>query len=160
MLLIIKTILAVCLCFIAAVFDWKSRKIPNTLTFGAMILGLLMSASLKEVLWKVIGLAFLFLLGYLRLMGLGDLKLWMALSTLIGFLPSTYCIGLGALLLIIHGFIEDPKSSMDIVRIMFTELYYTGKFTKLEQKKYAFAPYIFVGLLIYLTFVYGKAVIH
>jgi prepilin peptidase CpaA len=83
--------LAVAVAACAAVTDVKERRIPNLLTYPAMLAGLLVQAALHG--WKGLllgaggGLVFggVFLLFYLvRAMGAGDVKLAAALGCIVG----------------------------------------------------------------------------
>ena len=155
----IKEILAVLLCLVAAYYDKKTLRIPNTLTFGSLFLGLCLSSSWEEFGFKILGIVFLFFFGMFRFMGMGDLKLWMALCAILGFLDSAYAIGIGAFLLILHGLLQDPKETLQIIKLTFSQFIYIKKVQPFEQKEYAFAPYILCGLILLLLFYHGKGVI-
>ena len=83
--------LAVAVGVCAAISDVRERRIPNRLTYSAMIAGLLLQATLQG--WKGLllsvegGLLFggVFLLFYVvRAMGAGDVKLAAALGSIVG----------------------------------------------------------------------------
>ena len=86
--------LAVAVGICAAITDVKARRIPNRLTYSAMVAGLLLQGILHG--WNGLllsvggGLLFggVFLLFYLvRAMGAGDVKLAAALGSIVGFRP-------------------------------------------------------------------------
>ncbi len=85
---------------IAAVFDWRTRRIPNRLTYSAMLGGLALHLVLDG--WKgllhsagglLIGGAMFLILYFLRTLGAGDVKLMAAVGSCVGF-PMTLEIGL------------------------------------------------------------------
>lgn len=91
--LILRIALAVIVLMIASVTDMKSKKIPNTLTFGAMGIGLIFRTTeliMGIINWKYyilgfVGIIALFIIvGFpkKKIMGGGDAKLLMALFLL------------------------------------------------------------------------------
>ena len=76
---------------VASVIDWRSRKIPNLLTFplaGLALLGNCVAGGFQGILSAVVGLAvglvFFLLLMALGAMGPGDVKLMAGLGALLG----------------------------------------------------------------------------
>lgn len=101
-----RTGLLIILLAIAAWFDWRSQRIPNALTFGGAILGLLVnslspSTDVAPWLWSLAGLAAglaVFLPLYLlRAMGAADVKLMAMIGVFLGF-PDTLNAVLATLL--------------------------------------------------------------
>jgi len=85
---------------IASVIDWRSRKIPNLLTFplaGIALLGNAVAGGfhgmLSALLGLAVGLVFFLLLMALGAMGPGDVKLMAGLGALLGIL-NVFWIGL------------------------------------------------------------------
>ena len=77
---------------VGGIYDWKSRKIPNWLTFGTFILGLLfnvlrfnISDILNCLLGFVVGVLILFIPYIKGGIGAGDVKLLGAIGALAGY---------------------------------------------------------------------------
>jgi prepilin peptidase CpaA len=116
--LAIKVLVAI-VVLVAAVWDLRTRRVPNWLTFSGVILAIALNTFLGELpgLWfslKGLGVAFgvYFLLYLLRAMGAGDVKLMAFLGAavgwsiwLLGILPATAILGgvVGLLLVLTKG---------------------------------------------------------
>lgn len=88
-----KTGALIALLVLAAVIDWKTLRIPNWLTVGGMVYGLLCNAShatsVGAGLWTSLlglatGLALLMPLYLLRVLGAGDVKLMGTMGAFLG----------------------------------------------------------------------------
>ena len=130
-----------------ACFDIQTHKIPNSICLYSGFLGFLMcDADPKMYATRIVGILFIFFLGMLRMMGLGDIKLWMAATACIGFLPATYGLGLGAFFFAVFSVLHKPQESISIIKDMFISIFKYGRFPKRwEQPEYPFAPFIFTG---------------
>jgi len=85
---------------VASVTDWRSRRIPNLLTFPLALLALIAngvvggwSGAVCSLVGLVVGLVFFLLLMMLGAMGPGDVKLMAALGALLGIVH-VFWIGL------------------------------------------------------------------
>jgi prepilin peptidase CpaA len=88
---ILQALVAI-LVVMAGIWDWRTRRIPNWLTFSSVILGIGLNALMYQTsgVWlslKGLGLALLiyFPLFLLRGMGAGDVKLMAALGAIVGW---------------------------------------------------------------------------
>ena len=85
----VRIVIALVLLSAVCVTDVKHRRAPNIITFPAIAAGMFLCILTpeKDALMRFAGLLIWFALGSLRLMGMGDLKVIMALNTLFGFSP-------------------------------------------------------------------------
>lgn len=131
---------------ISAILDTKTMRIPNWLTFGGMGLGLLITyiISWQTGLINTGVILLLFFLGMTGFVGLGDLKLLMAMVALQGWLPSLITLGLASLLLIIVK-VKNEHYVVDMKRLK-------DKALASEGVKVPFAPYLLAGYIMYLLY--------
>lgn len=134
---------------IAAYFDARDKKIPNELIIIGLISSLFFMGSLEIFLWRALFILLLFFFGMFHLLGMGDLKLWMVLCAYTGFLESAYIIGGAAFLLICYGLITNSRESSFILKYMGFHFISKQKIQRLEQKSYAFAPFVFAASCVY-----------
>lgn len=142
--------LAIVVTAIGAYTDCRWRRVPNYLTFPAMAAGLICSfcTGWEIGVARVVLVLILFGFGALNLVGLGDLKLLMAIGALTGMLCLLFTIAIAEILLLLHQWALDHKNTaMDVRAGLFSILsrrfdsgYGTGR-------KVAFAPYILAGLI-------------
>lgn len=155
----IRTVFLLAVLLLAAITDTKYGKIPNKLVFAGMVIGLLFSPSLSALLFKILGIVFLYFFGMLRLMGFGDIKLWMVIVSFSGFLPSCWIVLIGSLLLIGYVMVKNTKEADSIIRITVWQAVHLRKFTRPEQTGYPFAPFLFTGAAIYLLIQLGRMIL-
>lgn len=134
----------------AALLDLKWGRIPNWLTFPAMLLGVL------YIFWqygtgtgveRCILLLALFLAGTLSIIGMGDLKLLMALGALNGGFCLAVTVLTAALLLLTVELIRHREETQKDIRAGFCSLF-KFRFDSIlgTGRKVKFAPYILCGL--------------
>mgnify|MGYP003369799411 CR=1 FL=1 len=138
------------LLLLCVFYDISERKIPNTLLGAGILMGLLSSQSLMELFWKILAIFFLFFFGMLRLMGMGDLKLWMFLNSFVGFQDSCWIIIIAALLLILFGGVKNRTETVLIFRHILISIQLRKKPEIIEQTTYAFAPFVLAAAVLYL----------
>lgn len=129
----------------AACYDVAYYKIPNILPVAGITWGMLSSASVADAVWKIIAVAALFFLGMLRLMGSGDMKLWMATACIVGFGKSLAVVFISICLLAVYALLVRPQESKGILKAaVYSPDVRSGK-TRIEGSAYPFAPFLFLG---------------
>ena len=80
----------------SAIEDLQTYHIPNYLTFSTMGFGVLMMflypKSITNVILIFIGITVLFIMAYYHVMGMGDIKLYMAILLLNGLYLTLFCL--------------------------------------------------------------------
>ena len=132
--------------------DLKDRKIPNYITFPTIILGIFLCilSPEKDLLYAVIGLGIWFFLGALNLMGLGDVKLMMALSVLFGFHNSIYIILGACAAMFIYCAATDRRNLKYALINLKNFLLYRTRIPTEDRPKYPFSVFITIGYLIWI----------
>lgn len=115
----IRSILLIGTSVTASYFDIKTRKIPNWLCFSSIAIGLFLSRSFTSFVWHMFTLLFLFALSAFRLMGHGDMKLWMAISTYVNFEGTMYIMIIAAVMMIIYAICTSTKSSFNVIKTFY-----------------------------------------
>ena len=131
---------------ISAIFDKKTMRIPNWLTFGGMGAGLLITyiMSWQTGLISTGVIILLFFLGMTGFVGLGDLKLLMALVALQGWQPALITLGVASIGLVIIK-VKNEHYAVNMKRLKDKEL-------AAEGIKVPFAPYLLAGYIMYLMY--------
>ena len=88
----LTTIITLLIAFCGAVYDWRTRRIPNWLTFGTFsfvllfyIVQLQFGSVFNSILGFIVGILLLFIPYFLGAMGAGDVKLLGAIGSVVGF---------------------------------------------------------------------------
>lgn len=143
---IILIAITLIILIISAIFDKKTMRIPNWLTFGGMGAGLLITyiISYQAGYINTGVILLLFFLGMTDFVGLGDLKLLMALVALQGWLPTLITLGIASIGLVIIK-VKNEHYSVNMKRLKDKEL-------AAEGIKVPFAPYLLAGYIMYLMY--------
>lgn len=139
--------LVLTILLISACTDMSDRRVPNAVTFGGMATGLILVAlnSPKEAGIRFLCLIFLFFFGTLRLMGMGDLKLCMAVTALRGMQEGSLTLLFGALLMIVYCLLTDSKNTA--LTLKDTVVFFTtgNPIPKRSDRLYPFAAFLALG---------------
>lgn len=131
---------------ISAIEDLQSFKIPNYITFGTMSLGLIMlfvyPKSITDVIAICVGIVVLFVIACFKIMGMGDVKLYMAILLLNGALISLFTLFISSILLIVCACISH---SSEVKRALNGIKY---RYEAPVKRKYPFAVFTFFGYAI------------
>lgn len=136
---------------LAAIWDIRTGKIPNFLTFPSMLFGTIYACAMgtETGLERILLLVVLFVIGSSNIFGMGDLKLIMA----IGALNGIFCIGItvafAAFMVIIMDVIRNRQKAWIDIKAGYrslSELKFDKRYG--TERSVKFAPYLFVGLVI------------
>lgn len=146
----IRSILLIGTSVTASYFDIKTRKIPNWLCFSSIAIGLFLSRSFTSFVWHMFTLLFLFALSAFRLMGHGDMKLWMAISTYVNFEGTMYIMIIAAVMMIIYAICTSTKSSFNVIKTFYYDFIYNKRICFFDQKDYPFASFLLFACITYV----------
>lgn len=132
---------------ISSYTDLTRRKVYNKVTYPAIIAGLILCAvtSIRHLPERMLSLAVWFFMGALQLMGMGDLKLLMAVCAIWGFRTSLYSLLSGCLLLAAYSTVMDPVEMKDAVINVRNFLFYHTPVPTKGRKTYPFAVFLSAG---------------
>ena len=140
---------------LATVWDIRFRRIPNAVSFPAILFGLILIAvfRLGDMPLTVLALILLFFFGALRLMGQGDIKLVMALTAICGLPAALISTGIAAVLIVSVQFLLYPKETAADTKNAFGALSRMD-FKKIDRKgrSVPFAPYILAGYVFLIVY--------
>ena len=81
-------------------------------------------------------------------MGMGDLKLCMAITALRGIEEASLMLLWGSISLLVYCFITDRKNTLYMIKDTFNFFAYNTKIIKRSDKQYPFAVFLFIGYVI------------
>ena len=145
--------ITVLILIISAITDIKTKKILNIITFPSMLLGILLMVIFKQYSFigiRLIWMSVFFLLGTTGMVGLGDIKLLMAMTSLRGIEETSMALLLGAVFLAIYCFITETSMMKQIIRETFHYFTLKTEIVRISEKKYPFAVFVFAGYLTYI----------
>lgn len=157
--LIIKQIALMSMLIYASIKDMKTRKISKYIFYIGILSALIFDLfifpiSIKNVIIKSIWMVIIFLFGALRLLGIGDIKIWMIITAYMGIITSSIIVVISCILLIVVNVIKD-SSNLKLVFLTFSQLANKQKIVIVEQKAYAFIPYMtFSTLLVSVVMIF------
>jgi len=147
-------VLIIIIGILATIFDCRTMKIPNAISFPFMGFGLIWNVLFNREDWWVNLIAFviIFLFGSLRLMGLGDIKMLMAMSLISGWFCIILTVLFSCVLFVSVQLIFHFKETWFTIN---STLYYakTNSFKAIKEstigsKKKSFFIYILFGYII------------
>lgn len=140
---IISISITIIMLVIAAIIDRKTRRVPNWLTFPCITVGIVTSffSGLNCGVTAIISLIVLFILGMTGFVGIGDLKLIMAVTTLQGPIAGFITLVIAACILVYTHVIKQ-KYPVNMRRLINKDL-------ACEGVKIPFAQYILLGYMIF-----------
>lgn len=128
-----------------AMEDLSRQKVSNGNILIGMAAGFLFgTGSGREALFRLAGIVVLFFFGMLNLMSMGDLKVWMVITSFTGFFGSAAIIFSGCILLLLYAWLDVPYETRSAMR----GLYLTWKAPcafPLADTGYPFVPFLLAG---------------
>ena len=152
---LISSLLAAVICLAAAIIDIKKTRIPNIITFPAIITGLIITAferSASDLIISVTVIVALFFIGMLNIIGLGDIKLLMAVTALCGAKMCGYSFIIGIMLLCLYAVIFNPIETYIYIKKWKQRYKFKKVAVNRDSTSYPFAPFLFLGIMIYFLF--------
>ncbi|MCR5479039.1 MAG: A24 family peptidase [Ruminococcus sp.] len=156
MLSLTRTIVAAIVLIIAAIFDIKKQRIPNSLTFPAFFVGLILmciTENFQTILINIICVLAIFLFGATGILGLGDIKLLMALTVLYGWSSTLLSFALASVILLIFTSFVNPVETWIYITKFFRRIRREKVPFNKKATKYVFAPFLLFGAVITYIFV-------
>ena len=146
----VRTVLTVVLLSLAVYTDVRERKVLNKHTFPAAVAGLVLCAvdSWKTALFRLAVIAVEVFSSIFGLMGMGDLKLLIALTAIWGFHP-VLCALLGACaVMICFAFVTKPSEFLTALVNVKNHFLYKTPIPTEGKTKYPFAVFITAGFIL------------
>lgn len=134
-------------CLIAAtIFDVKTRRIPNALTFPMILCGLFITIFLRpDMLFiSVVGVVISFFFSFIPGIGMGDIKLIMGLCFYINPIHVMSSLALASILVFAKYFIKYPWNMGTLIAMM----YPSDPEKKSSGNSVVFAPYLLISTAI------------
>lgn len=153
----IKSIVLITILIIAAIVDVKTMKIPNILILVGLIAGVILNIltiKLSDWILIVIGTIVILIFGFFRLLGMGDIKLWLVINLFEGLKFSAFSVFIASVLLVVVQSIKDPENFK--LAFLATNQLATGQKVVVTDNspKFAFSPYLLVAVCV-LTIIRG-----
>lgn len=150
---IIPFVISMVLLILASVTDIKYKKIPNIITLSGICIGIIFNVvsavilrTYGQMIINFIVMILLFFIGMTGILGLGDIKLLIALTALNGALPAIMTAGFGSLYVIIISLITGTKEAKGELKMGIQTI-----LLRLPVYKYGrsvpFAPYMLAGYI-------------
>ncbi len=141
----------------AAITDLISRKIPNWLILIGLIGGIGINIyehlTIKEALFRLAIIVVILLLGTLRMLGMGDIKLWIVLTILIGGMYSSMIICIASILLVLFAIAKDGKKALVTAFVSASDVIINKKINK-EIKEISNKGYPLAVFMVFPTAVF------
>lgn len=146
----LKWLILFIILLISSYYDIREKRIPNELIVIGLVVGFLLQKSLFDVFLQICVLILLFFIGMLKIMGMGDLKLWMVISCYTGSADSFIIIAVAAALLMVYAWFKNRKESVLILNHIKFSILLKERPKNIEQTAYSFAPFILLAAGLYM----------
>lgn len=150
---IIPFIISITLLILATITDIKYKKIPNIITLTGMCVGVIYQIassiilhSYNSLIINLISMIALFFIGMTGILGLGDIKLLIALTALNGIMPAVMTAGFGSLYVILISLITRTREATEELKTGIQTLLFKLPIYK-NGKSVPFAQYMLAGYI-------------
>ncbi len=150
---IIPFIISITLLILATITDIKYKKIPNIITLMGMCVGVIYQIissiilhSYNSLIINLISIIALFFIGMTGILGLGDIKLLIALTALNGIMPAVMTAGFGSLYVIVVSLITKTREATEELKTGIQTLLFKLPIYQ-NGKSVPFAPYMLAGYI-------------
>ena len=144
-------IVSIAVTTVGAYTDYRWKRILNVITLPAMLFGVaygFLVGGIGRGIERVVLMAIMYGIGALGLLGMGDLKLLMAIGTLNGTMCMLYAVAISSLILLFHQLLRDRRATMLDIKAGIYSLLSRRFDNKLGTgRKVRFAPYVLIGLI-------------
>lgn len=136
---------------IATINDLINRKISNYITIPAFFVGIVLTLLYdpKGIVLKIFFIALYFFIGMLGIIGLGDIKLLMAITCIYGVENTAYIFFGAVILLFLYCFITRPGETIKMIKNTINVFLYKTKVIVYSKEKYPFAVFMLSSFLVY-----------
>lgn len=131
--------------FIAGMCDKETLKIPNSLILIGLLVGFLYQPSISNIGIKVFSIIFFFWFSMLEMIGYGDIKIIMVISSFLGFSNSVIVMFLSAVFSIIYSIQIYKERAVFYLNKYAMNLIMKQEYTDGSDIILPFAPFIFMG---------------
>ena len=131
--------------FIAGLCDKKTMKIPNSLILIGLIIGFSYQPSIPNIGIKVFSIVFFFGFSMLEMLGFGDIKILMVISSFLGFSNCIIIMFLAAVFSIMYSLQIYKRKAVFYLNKYAMNLIMKQEYTDGSNIKLPFAPFIFMG---------------
>lgn len=149
-LLVLRAVLTAVLLSLAVYTDVKERKVLNKHTFPSALAGLVLCAagSWKEALLRMAVIAVEVFSSVFGLMGMGDLKLLIALTAIWGFYPVLFTVLFACAVMVCYSLITNHREFCMAMINVKNRFFYKTPIPTEGKTRYPFAVFIASGFVI------------
>lgn len=147
----ISILAALLILGVSAYYDSNTMKIPNQVTFPAILAGLVYSLIFFHTgsfFSRLAAIAVLFFFGMLDLMGMGDLKLCMAVTAWAGWKHTLFMVLFASLFMLLYCAMEDRAKTWKEIKATILKLVYRIPVNGRNGKCYPFSVFLLLGFLV------------
>lgn len=143
----ISLVLTLTILTSAAITDLRTSRVPNFLTLPFLPIGLLLCGfplspeSYNRIVWLIV----FFFFGTFRLMGMGDLKLCMAVIALQGIQKASVMLLAGILILLSYCMVTEKKQTIQMLKDTANFFLHGIKIPHRIDRAYPFALFLAMG---------------